>query len=279
MKNRFVSILLIVSALLLMLLFPQTTLNGTKQGLLLWYQQFLPAVFPFMILSGLLTVRLKRGGAFFAVCAGFLNGYPTGAKTAADLKKNDLLPEHTAPYYAVFCNMAGPLFLLSFAGLKQELPLIYLTSIAVLILFCHFVRPDKHLNISEQANGSLPLETRKEEPGDYLMECSEIMVKAGIYIMYFSILTRFLSPLSFLPLQLLVPFLELTNGVALIQSPDFPLPSMRRYLLLFLCVTGGLCTAFQTREVTTGLNLSIWRYLFLKGIQAAAVCMVCYLVC
>ncbi|MGN0295339.1 MAG: hypothetical protein ACI4D3_15185 [Lachnospiraceae bacterium] len=307
MKNRWLIVFLIVSALLLMLLFPGITLKGAQSGLLLWYQRFLPAVFPFMILSGLLTGYLSRGGAIFAVAAGFLNGYPVGAKTAADLKKKGLLPENTACYYAVFCNMSSPMFMAAFAGLNREMPVIYLTSAALLIGFClltgrsgsgnirfrktgmgRFCRPEPELykscrseadtkNSVTAAPGDI---TDEPGAGDHLLECTGIMVKAGIYIMYFSILAEFLSGPSFTGpvLKLLIPFLELTTGISRIQAPDFPLPLLARYWKLFLCVSGGLCTAFQTREVTYDLNLSLPRYLFLKMIQASAVCVVCYLI-
>ncbi|MCI7099773.1 MAG: hypothetical protein MR966_12910 [Lachnospiraceae bacterium] len=299
MKNPWFTVFLTGSALVLMLLFPGITLKGAGSGLLLWYQRFLPAVFPFMILSGLLTGYLKKGGAVFAVTAGFLNGYPIGAKTAADLKKKGLLPENTACYYAVFCNMSSPMFMAAYAGLKKEMPVIYLTSAALLTIFCQLgcrsgsgknsirkrkrhstcgLKMDMDSILSAAPAGSPP----HNEPGtgDYLLECTGIMVKAGIYIMYFSILAEFLSGLSFEGpvLKLLVPFLELTTGISRIQAADFPFPWLTRYLKIFLCVSGGLCTAFQSREVTYDLNLSLPRYLLLKLIQASAVCAVCFLV-
>lgn len=277
MRNKWLTAFLTGSALLLMLLFPETTLSGTRKGLLLWYQHFLPAVFPFMILSGLLTGYLKKGGSFFAVICGFLNGYPTGAKTAAELKKKELLPKETACYYAVFCNMSGPMFMASYASLKQEMPVIYLTSIALLFLFCKTAGL-KHPTDKKEEKKFTP-SSQETGTGDYLMNCTAIMVKAGIYIMYFSILMEFLALPFFTSntIKLLAPFLELTTGIARIQSSDFPLPGLSRYFRIFLCVSGGLCTAFQSKEVTYELNLSLPRYLFLKIIQAGTVCSVCFL--
>lgn len=280
MRNKWFTAFLITSALLLMLLFPETTLKGTREGLLLWYQYFLPSVFPFMILSGILTGYLKKGGAFFAVTAGFLNGYPTGAKTAADLKKRGLLPENTACYYAVFCNMSGPMFMAAYADLKQEMPFIYLTSIVLLICFCKLTRKNKLQEISRHDHEISEQAIEEKGTGDYLMNCTGVMVKAGIYIMYFSILMELMSQpfLTSRLLKLFVPFLELTTGIARIQASDFPLPHLSRYFRVFLCVSGGLCTAFQSKEVTYELNLSLPRYLFLKLLQASAVCGVCYII-
>lgn len=284
MKNKWLTACLIGSALFIMLLFPEPTLKGTRSGLLLWYHHFLPAIFPFMILSGILTRYLEKGGPVFAVAAGFMNGYPNGAKTAADLTKRGLLPKETACYYAAFCNLSGPMFLAAYADLKQEMPIIYLVSILLLWLFCRF-----H---SQKTSAASPFHTFSdnfqiseaeanppEQTEDYLLECTGIMVKAGIYIMYFSILIELLSQPAFSNdiVKLMIPFLELTTGIACIQSTTFPLPALRRYFRLFLCVFGGLSTAFQTREVTYGLDLSLPRYLALKFIQASAVCLVCFL--
>lgn len=285
MKNRRFSVFLTGSALLLMLLFPEITLKGARCGLLLWYQRFLPAVFPFMILSGLLTGYLKKGGAVFAVAAGFLNGYPVGAKTAADLKKKGLLPENTARYYAVFCNMSSPMFMTAYAGLGKEMPVIYLTSVLLLAVFCKLTgaRAGQQKESREtSAADAVPSVQSETEPnaGDYLLGCTGIMVKAGIYIMYFSILMELLSqPACSAPvLKLLVPFLELTTGIDRIASAGFPMPSLAQYYRIFLCVSGGLCTAFQSGEVTYELDLTLPRYLLLKLVQASAVCAACFVV-
>ncbi len=309
MKHKSLRILLLASALLMMLLFPEPSLKGAQSGLLLWYQHFLPAIFPFMILSGILIRYLERGGAFFAAVTGFLNGYPNGAKTAADLQKRGLLPKETACYYAVFCNLASPMFLAAYADLQREMPLIYLVSLLLLFLFCRrrkpisipidsvcTYKPKQPLYSTskpfpeKKAPGALDAEEEwtdtpnsfleKREPAeDYLLECTRIMVKAGIYIMYFAILIEILSqpPFADQRISLLIPFLELTTGISYIESASFPFPDLRRYFRLFLCVFGGFCTEFHTQEVTYGLSLTLPRYLAYKFFHASAVCLVCLL--
>lgn len=335
------------TAMLLMLLFPGITLRGTRRGLLLWYQFFLPAVFPFMILSGLMTRRLKRGGKLFAVIGGFLNGYPNGAKIAADLQKKGLLSPKTAPFYAAFCNMSGPMFLASYANLTKEMPLLYLTSVLLLYLCCvlspgndtmpvhqtnclqnpvkdnpknknssinldskvqntpacfdskvkknpvcfdsnakkdpvSFDPESKKIHASYDLNGNKTtdsLMTDQSGTGDFLLECTGIMVKAGIYIMYFSILIELLAAVSYMIPQLkyVIPFLEMTTGIACIQDFGFPCPRLRLYYRLFLCTTGGMCTIFQTGEVIRGMDLTIWKYILLKLLQGLVICGVCFM--
>lgn len=275
-KKHFFPLLLPGTAMVLMLLLPELTLRGTRRGMLLWYQFFLPAVFPFMILSGLMTRYLKKGGPFFAVVGGFLNGYPNGAKIAADLNKKRLLSDRTAPYYAVFCNMSGPMFLASYADLKREMPVIYLVSTLLLCVFCRLSAKKEDHQVALSASDSS--HTDLSSTGDFLLECTGIMVKAGIYIMYFSILVELLAAVSFtIPqLQYLIPFLEMTTGIACIQDASFPSPGLRLYYRLFLCVTGGGCTVFQTQEVIRGMKLPIWKYIGLKIIQGTVICGVCF---
>lgn len=274
-------LVLLASSLLFMLLFPELTLQGTRRGLLLWYQHFLPAVFPFMILSGIMTGFLHGGGPVFAALAGFLNGYPNGAKISSDLSDRKLLSEDMAPYYAVFCNQSSPMFLSAFAGLKKEIPWIYVSSVFLLVLTG---RIEKWRKGNTADCGRVPQKSETVPAGfsgDYLLDCTGIMVKAGIYIMYFSILISFLSGISdrFPAIRFLIPFLEITTGITYIRNSDIFAGKIQQILILFLCVSGGICTAFQTMEVTKNLNLSLKRYLFLKLIQASFTCIICTLFC
>lgn len=282
MNNQRRWLVLLASSLFFMLLFPELTLQGTRRGLLLWYQHFLPAVFPFMILSGIMTGFLHGGGPVFAALAGFLNGYPNGAKIASDLSERKLLSENIAPYYAVFCNQSSPMFLSAFAGLKKEMPWIYISSVFLLFLTGQIEKCRPGGNADSNAGITPKSETVSSGfSGDYLLDCTGIMVKAGIYIMYFSILVRFLIEISnhFPAIRFLIPFLEITTGITYIRNSPLFTGKIQQMLLLFLCVSGGICTAFQTMEVTKKLNLSLKRYLFLKLVQASFTCIICSLVC
>lgn len=281
MNKQRMWLVLPASSLFFMLLFPELTLQGTRHGLLLWYQHFLPAVFPFMILSGIMTGFLHGGGPVFAALAGFLNGYPNGAKIASDLSERKLLSEKMAPYYAVFCNQSSPMFLSAFAGLKKEMPWIYISSVFLLFLTGQIEKWRKG-NTADSSSVSHNPETVSEGfSGDYLLDCTGIMVKAGIYIMYFSILISFLSEISnrFPAIRFLIPFLEITTGITYIRNSPIFTGKIQQMLILFLCVSGGICTAFQTMEVTKNLNLSLKRYLLLKLIQASFTCVICILFC
>ena len=86
-----------------MLAFPREVFHGAEEGLLLWFQIVFPTLFPFMLIASLLLaggglkliaslfggicrkIFATSGNGSFAVLAGFLCGYPMGAKVTADL--------------------------------------------------------------------------------------------------------------------------------------------------------------------------------------------------
>lgn len=115
-------------------------------GLQLWYEAMVPALLPFMILSGIMIragVTEKFAAALYpvvnpvcrvsknvcyAMMMGFLCGFPMGAKTAADLYERGMLTEDEAKFLLAFCNNIGPIYFVGFALplLRRRLVLPYL---------------------------------------------------------------------------------------------------------------------------------------------------------
>ena len=126
--------ILIVTFNLLLLFFPQIVLAASRDGLLLWFNNVLPALLPFMIATSMLislgfaeffarftapfTQKIFNlpGEAGFGILAGLTSGYPMGAKIVADLKKKEQLNTEQAQHLLAFCNNAGPLFVVGVVG-------------------------------------------------------------------------------------------------------------------------------------------------------------------
>lgn len=118
--------------LLFMLLAPQDAVAGAQYGLLLWFHTIIPTLLPFMILSnlvirldamswftGFLSPALKKfpgigAGGTYTMIAGFLFGYPMGAKLSADLYRAGSIPGNEARYLLSFCNNVSPMFTVSY---------------------------------------------------------------------------------------------------------------------------------------------------------------------
>ena len=127
------SILLFLCCLFL---FPSAALSGAKDGLLLWFNQVLPSLLPFLILSTLLLstglsdsiakrlapvlspiFRCSPSGCY-AIVIGLLAGLPVGAKTIASLVSSGRITKKEGQYLLPLCNNPSPLFLLGFISVS-----------------------------------------------------------------------------------------------------------------------------------------------------------------
>ena len=106
-----------IGVFLLMLCCPKEVFNGASEGLLLWFQILFPTLFPFLLITDLLMatggIRMiskvlsvpfgilfrVSGEGSFAVVAGFLCGYPMGAKITADLIRNQSISVEDEPIF------------------------------------------------------------------------------------------------------------------------------------------------------------------------------------
>jgi sporulation integral membrane protein YlbJ len=110
-------------------------MEAVREALRLCTETIVPSLFPFLVLSSLLTAlfpvgRLDRalsplmqplfhlGGSAAAVLVlGFTGGYPVGVRTTAALYEQGRLPKEEAERLLSFCNNSGPGFLLGVVGM------------------------------------------------------------------------------------------------------------------------------------------------------------------
>lgn len=149
MKNIKLFFLTLMFLLLtgLLLTYPLESLTFSLTGLQLWFNKMIPALLPFMILSGMM-VRLNlteyfarilspvltpllhiRLNGIYAIVIGFLCGFPMGAKTIAELYSCGKLTKKEASFLLAFCNNIGPVYFISFVlptlGLKRKAPYLF----------------------------------------------------------------------------------------------------------------------------------------------------------
>jgi len=113
--------------LLLLILDAKTGLKGANEGITLCLYTVVPALFPFFVLSALLTSSLTGGknrlfgllgklcripeGSEILLATGLLGGYPVGAKSVAQAWEKGWLSQEDARRMLGFCSNAGPAFL------------------------------------------------------------------------------------------------------------------------------------------------------------------------
>ena len=119
--------------LLLLALRPQRYAAACAEGIALWANVVLPALFPFLVLtawiarSGMadglgrkLSPLLRRCGLPAASAGAFLlsivSGYPVGSRVVADLQRRDEIGRADAERLSILCSTSGPMFILGSVG-------------------------------------------------------------------------------------------------------------------------------------------------------------------
>ena len=283
-----------------MLLFPKAVFNGASEGLLLWFQVVFPTLFPFMLItnllmdsgglafiSGIFRRPFRRifgvsGNGSFAVLAGFLCGYPMGAKVTADLLRTGRITRAEGQYLLSFCNNTSPVFIINFIVWKTlgEDQLL-LPSLAVLIggpvllsfLFRRvYLEKGKHFFPEFSALGN-----RSGRETDFslldlcMMNSFESIVKVGGYIILFSVVLSLLSESGqHSPVfTALTAVLEVTNGILIIDGLNLRL-TLSWPLIMALTSFGGLCSVAQTQCMIQDTGLKISHYIIQKLAAAGA---------
>lgn len=284
---------------LAMLFSPKAVFEGAESGLLLWFQVVFPTLFPFMLVSGLMlsggglavisrifgrlfsTLFATSPNGSFAVIAGFLCGYPMGAKVSADLVRSGKISRDEGAYLLSFCNNTSPIFIMNFIVWKtfdrEELMiptlLILIGVPAFLSLFFrrfYLNGRKKFPDLSEGKRDNAKL-LNFEMLDSCLADSFESIVKVGLYIIFFSILIALPGKLSAgHPLLAgILPTLEMTNGILMIHkaAPDL---TVSYPLILGLTSFGGFCSAAQTKCMLKAASLPILPYIIQKLTAAAA---------
>ena len=151
-KKNILPFLIIVFAIFLVV-FSKTNLIAAQNGLLLWANNVVPSLFPFFVITELLSHtnvihyigkcfdKIMRplfnvpGEAAFAFIIGLISGYPTGAKVVANMRENGIFTKEEGDRMLIFTNNSGPLFIISFVGVS----LFGSTQTGILLLCTHIL--------------------------------------------------------------------------------------------------------------------------------------------
>ena len=131
--GRLISVVLPCMAMLILILDTKTALQGAQMGLELCIYTVIPSLFPFFVISILLTNALSRykipvlkpilrfckmpEGAGNILIVGLLGGYPVGAKCIYDAWKLGQISKMEAHRCLGFCSNAGPAFIFGMCGM------------------------------------------------------------------------------------------------------------------------------------------------------------------
>ena len=258
---------------------------GAAKGLSLWYKQVLPTLFPAMAAASFLISRKSIQAALkhlpFPASAAFLSGLlcgsPMGALTCSGLYASKLLSQRAARWVVCFVQLPSPLFLSGFVAstllaLPAKMRFIFLLC-AYLPFFASFLLCMLLFLLKPAAKYSISLEkdiqkAASPEPSlnDICDTCLLLLVRIGVLLMFFSILSEFLNsaaPQSAVQ-TILIGMLEMTTGISKSSSLNTLSLRYKSAICLFLLGFGGICVHIQVRQAWQQSDFPIFRYILVR---------------
>ena len=282
--------LLWVGIIFLAILSSPLSAEYIKSGISLCINTVIPAVFPFMIISSLITVSGSAVdiGSFFkkpleflfgvdsagacAISLGFLCGYPTGALTAVKLFDRGELSKSELEYLLTFMNIPSAPFVISGVGasmlLSKELGIaIYASVLLSAIIVGIILRP---FNSQKNKIKAMPSPSSHKVPFSFVISesiwsAAKNMLGVCACVITFSALSGTLC--SSFPMPELVKvaisgFFEVSSGTKIAST--VPLAPV---LCASVCAWSGLSVHFQIISACRGRGISFVPFFVSKAVQ------------
>lgn len=284
-KYKFLLFLILIFTLLV-LFNPKLALEGAKGGLLLWFQSLLPALLPFMILSGILVetkvllpvcrflhhplkhlLPISPAGCI-ALFLGFFCGFPVGARVVSDLLRSRQISKSEAQYLLGICNNFSPAFLTGFVSAYiPNIPLwnVFLVVYGAPLLFGFLsgkwnqrktiVLENENFLTAEKGTFTFSI------VDDSIMRGFSSIAKLGGYLILFGIFAKMVTALKTVTIlkAFLLAITEITTSIPY-TAAAISNPFLKESLILAGLVFGGLSGIAQTKSMTSDCPLSLRSY-------------------
>ncbi len=291
--------LLILSFILITFIYENHIVSsGATYGLMLWYQDVLPLLLPFMLISGLMETKIKEMDSnspnkaiYSTLFLGLLCGYPIGAKTTASFVKDNTYENTLGNILLPICNNVSPMFLSGYIAhiiLKDAVPLYmiiviifvpYIIYVLFMLLINKAFKPtiSLHNNVYKKEIRSASLHnlrhannqalTKPTNNNDLVENSITQITFVGFYIMLCSIGIELILNISFIPdiyKFILSGMLEITRGTDLVSSANIFSDNIKTALIISLTSFGGISSILQTGKVIKKSGLSLSYYIIIK---------------
>ena len=271
MNRRTLPAIFVGFGIFMLILDSRTAICGAQNGIELCIYSVIPSLFPFIVLSTILSPMISGGSSRFMrplgrllgmptgsealFLTGILGGYPTGALAVHQAWQSGQLDKEDAQRMLAFCSNAGPAFLFGILGSQfpHSWMLWVLWGIHILsALIVGMVLPGRSNTNSSFPPQTLPKLTQAVKSGVITMGCI-----CG-WILLFRVILAFCDRwfLWLLPQSAQVGFyglLELANGCCALSSVTSL--GARFVMCSGILAFGGICVMMQTASVTGKLGL------------------------
>ncbi|MCL1863677.1 MAG: hypothetical protein FWF78_08930 [Defluviitaleaceae bacterium] len=291
-----------------MLIFPQIVLAAAREGLLLWFNNVLPSLLPFMIVTNMLIMLgfsgylarffapfMRRffslpGAAGFGLVTGLTSGYPMGAKTVSDLYRENQLNTRQAQHLLSFCNNAGPLFILGAVGVGMFNStrvgyVLWLSHVlgALSVGFLLKSRNNSTLSQGEKRESTRPnVHSAGRILGEAVKSSMDSITVIGGLIIFFSVVISVFDVVGLSDDTIfggvVGGLVEVTSGARRISSlvPSTTTLAAAAFVIAF----GGFSVHAQTFHFIAETGIKIHTYIFAKflhGVISAVICAVLWI--
>lgn len=282
----------------LFLLFSKYTIHYASLGLTMWFQNMIPALFPFMILSGIIIkqnyaekitklfhpilhmfYQTSEYGSY-CILSGFLCGFPMGAKSCCDFYKRGQISKNEAEYLLAFCNQLSPAYYIGFLlPLLQintpckiakvflgiyGIPLFYGIILRFILKSCFTMKANKKENEEQSLLNSIQESVSEAVScitilGAYMIIANVMMVVPHAFIYFLNHLQLF-CPYTDLLLKLCHLLLEINGGICAMGNTLAP-------VTLGILPFGGMSCLLQIKYTLKDTDLSFQKYMMHSIIQ------------
>lgn len=287
---KFVMRMMVVILYTVLLLFVDGSAvsNQCIRALEQWYQHMIPSLFPMMLFSSVLVdtgIAQKMGGILattilrpfqiskaggYCLLAGFLFGFPMGAKTTADMCNKGQMSKEEGNYLLSFINCIGPMYTLHVihALFPSHTILELIIGIYGLPFLYGFVLRHMKYNDIKFTNHNSARHNKSvlDALYDSVPSASKSMVYLGGYMILFQIsfvTVKHILHIIHFETKLFYPLLEITGGYYLLPS-NTPLA-----FVLFYTIWGGFSCFLQSYSFLKPSGLSMKNYVVHKTILAS----------
>lgn len=311
MSTRYLLSIFAIVLILILFLFPASSLKGAENGVLLWFNVILPTLLPFIIASSLiinLNLTSKIATIFYPflhalfhvskngcypILIGLISGFPVGAKACGDLTRQQKITANEGQFLLTICNNASPMFIISFiaittvkqANIRYSLLIIIIVSALltgltyrILMNLLHKDRLDFTVVETDYAATTTSLSNRPkrftfEILDGAIMDGFDVVTKVGGYIILFSILSQVILDLSITDGFINYISIGLLEITNGINTIGAAGMGLGEKIVLIMTITafGGMSSLAQTKSVIDNSGLSIKTYFIYKLINAAYV--------
>lgn len=300
-RKNVIPVLLFAALMGFILRFSTMAKQYAYLGLSIWFEQMIPSLLPFMILSsmliklnldellikpfsGVLKLLYKISDAgVYVLLMGLLCGFPMGAKAAVMEYEEGKISRDEAQFLLSFSNNIGPAYFLSFVygNIYTGVPLFYglFLLYALPLLYGFVLRRTAYRNLSvitkasrtgKNPSGPKPfLAVLDESIQNGLVQISML----GGYMILCNLLVVIPKTLFYKNPYLCAFFhnmLEISGGLLSVKSLNLPFEKAFAFAHLSLGFTGISCH-FQTFHIMGDTDLSRQKYMLHKLILCSII--------